>query len=658
MILPDPDEALTPEPTVTRAPETNYVDQAIDREHDALLAEVNALPTAEPDGTSTSNTPTPVPVGTSGTNNSESHRSVVRGARGAKIKSQDNALTVGMLPGTVPMTATDVHDNIIYYSYRFKEKDGTTSDTPFTGTERTRAVYPRQILYGAGGNKIKVDFNIVDRAIGTIHDIGGKDEENEIYQGKRIDGIKVSRLQQSSGLYQLLRSYNLTQVYTSIVLGNEGNAENGATYRHLALTKITVKGNDNTTYLPSTTFTYYPRTACGCDDWYDVEDWGHLYHAGNGYGGSVWYYYDAAAVDVSQWHRRVRNKRVRDGLLPLAASDQSTEHDMLYTYEHRGAQANTYNISAESGLGKPLHVPDNEFRGFAWVRVTDPSGSSSEHFFSQDDAAKAKEWRTQSGEAYTFQATMTVTLTGNLDWTLTDAGTGSITQIVYPTGSGNYVWKMLPGSTNVSASRYITSTAEKVYDGATVSSRFMIGTLGEDHKLVGTWQIKNDSGTGDDYWGIRIENHTHPTGGKQYHAWLIWKSNGTSGQRLLTDVDNSDTVRPFREGPIALNAWYTVRLHTSPDGRFAMEMHGDNKDHIIVRSGDLASNLGLGSISGASIPTLPTGKTWKFEQITAVASGSTTTTMCSSIPTKRPTPSTLSPIRITLIWHLWVRPRR
>src|SRR5205823_7597611 len=79
----------------------------------------------------------------------------------------------------------------------------------------TRAVYPYQITYGAGGDKVQVLFEIVPRAINGTIDISRNDtsNNNDIYQNYRIDRIDVKR-KQSSGAYTTLRSYRLNQSYS------------------------------------------------------------------------------------------------------------------------------------------------------------------------------------------------------------------------------------------------------------------------------------------------------------------------------------------------------------------------------------------------------------------------------------------------------------
>jgi RHS repeat-associated protein len=70
------------------------------------------------------------------------------------------------------------------------------------------------------------------------------------------------------------------------------------------------------------------------------------------------------------------------------------------------------------------------------------------------------------------------------------------------------------------------------------------------------------------------------------------------------------------------HAWYWVKLHTSPDGRFAMQLYrsygsyGASMDHVLVKSGDLSA------YGGSAIPSFPysQGRIWKFRHETNIYS--------------------------------------
>src|SRR5207302_3593140 len=174
-------------------------------------------------------------------------------------------------------SATDVHGNVINYTYRYENGSGSLQPTPIAGNNNTRAVYPYQIGYGLGADRLQVSFEIVSRT-----DISSNDINNHIYQSYRIDKIDVSRKQEVNGTYALLRSYHLTQNY-SIVL--QDTSPTPSPYPHLTLTGITEYGNNGTSYLPSMTFSYILRDGT-CSAYGGTQyDWGHLCQARNGYGG-------------------------------------------------------------------------------------------------------------------------------------------------------------------------------------------------------------------------------------------------------------------------------------------------------------------------------------------------------------------------------------
>jgi RHS repeat-associated protein len=500
-------------------------------------------------------------------------------------------------------TATDVHGNVINYSYKYQKTNNTLQDTPITGNY-TRSVYPYKIEYGTedaqGKSKVQVVFNIVGRGAGIgngqVDDISPADDESGLYQSHRINRIDINRLQQGTGsnTYSILRSYELNQTF-DIVLTDTNNL-NQSEFPHLTLDKITPKGKDAQDSLPPTSFSYYPMSAAR-------EDWGHLFWVDNGYGGKVGYYYDTAGYSVSRWYRRVRAKRVQDGLDPNnpAPPGQSYPHDAKYFYDYRGASTNGINVSSESGGNNALHTPWNEFRGFAWVREQDPSGQPTDHYYSQDDTFKAREWRVQAGKHLTFTETMNDPPVNTSLWTKSGLVTEHTT---LGACVSNDCWKFVP-VLNQPATIQRTSG---VMDGTEVAARFMIRNV-EDTVLraTSTWKLENASGNGE-YWGLKVSRKARGDD-FEYHATAIWAVmvNGTltSGTRDLSDINNP--LKPHRIEAMDQNKWYWVRLHTSPDGRFALELHLNNEDYVQIKSLDDATGGGV-------IPRFPVGKSWKFKQ--------------------------------------------
>jgi hypothetical protein len=443
--------------------------------------------------------------------------------------------------------ATDVSGNVITYRYKFELQDERTVEvqeqsdeaqyTNYLGsTYRVRAVYPYQVKYGGydGTNsKVLVEFSLASRT-----DYSQADQDSGLFQKQRIISIAVKRLQQGAG-YATLRSYDFEQNYNIVipVLGSPTPSP-CPNYQcpHLTLSGITRKGTGtNGQQLPKTTFEYVRPGFCDSSN-PSAYDKGKLCVASNGYGGSVVYYYDAAAGDLNQGYRRVRARRVKDGLLPTATPGGSTSHDSLYLYDHRGGHLNSRFISDECCGTYPIHGEDNEFRGYTWVREQDPSGQMTDHFYSQDDATKAKEWRSQTGKAETFAETMDGGVVGNPvadpDW----VESGSVTHQTDPHSGTNGVWKVNPAvGTNASIER-----VSGVGYGYDVMARIMIkpndvppATPEPNLRLEGTWRLSaNDNG---DYWGLKIvRQYNASSQAQEYHAWIQWKANGgTASERSL-----------------------------------------------------------------------------------------------------------------------------
>lgn len=485
-------------------------------------------------------------------------------------------------------TATDVHGNTITYDYLYQAGNNQLYDLlPSSALNaRVRTVYPKQIRYGAQGNRLLITFHTVARAIGGVSDVSPNDIQGDLYQSWRIDHIEVKRLQAGGG-YALLRTYDFTQDY-GISLTDTG----GTAYPHLALKAIIARGNDGGTQLPSTSFRYWQAS----DPNLRTEDLGHLWWAYNGYGGAVGFYYDAAGGAVSHFYRRVRAKRVQDGL------GTSPPHNVAYYYDYRGAALNTRYISDAVTAGLPLHNEKNEFRGFAWVRAQDPMGQVTDQYFSQDDRAKGQAWRTQTGKAPSFGESMNAA-PPNANWTVTAGGVAAAPD---PTLSTNGVWRLSGGGA-------ITRRGA-VKDGADVAWRFFLNTPDPTRRFESTWRLTNAGGTGE-YWGLTVYSVYDGAPDDPYYqlepklVWGVRDANGTlvEGSR---DLSPAAPYLPKRAVALLPNAWYRVQLHTSPDGRWALELYRDGpltSEYLQVRSGAPAE-------VGGAVPALPPGQSWKFTQ--------------------------------------------
>jgi RHS repeat-associated protein len=508
--------------------------------------------------------------------------------------------------------ATDVHGNVINYSYWYQPDDDTYTDTPITGAI-TRAVYPKDITYGAdsgtGQTKAKVTFNITDRTLpgSKVDDISDNDEDEEegraLYQSYRIEKIETFRWQGGTvNDYVRQRSYALTQDYTTVLEDWDKSL-----YEHLTLREIIPRAGDDTTRLPSTTYDYYQEGCC-TGETFAQEDWGHIYKAKNGYGGEVSYFYDAAGEDVGTAYRRVRSRWVMDGIDANnpPSPGVTTSHFAKYYYDYRGAAQNTKSISAAVNIAgntrADIHLAGSEFRGFTWAREQDPSGQVTDHYFAQDDQRKAKEWRVQVGKAEVLSDHMdapTGTPTGTATWTL--AGSATPTQ---EPGTSNNVLRVAQGGA-------MTRTGT-VGDGYDVQMRFQIKERYDPnraHPFAATYKLENTCSGCTDYWGIKV--YSSGFQGNSFYrtfAQVFWNSSvsGTTGTHDLRGFPPASEALPYQPEELYPNVWYVMHLHTSPDGRFVAELYReDSTNYVMVASSDPKDNGGI-------VPPLPTGQAWRF----------------------------------------------
>ncbi|MDQ3707367.1 MAG: PA14 domain-containing protein, partial [Chloroflexota bacterium] len=534
------------------------------------------------------------------------------------------------------------------------------SSTPVSTTNKTRATYPYQITYGTagtGGDKVLVQFRVVDRGISGYNDLSSADTQDDdaAYQAFRVDKIEVFRKQETLPTFEaptcdtatkfcLLRAYDLVQGYDiELKTGNVRDPDTDeiigiTTQRHLTLKGITPRGNGSNrneptnTNLPGNTFVYYSAQQS-----VPPEDWGHLYQARNGYGGEVRFYYDRAGGDVHKTYRRVRAKRILDGLDPAwtpTAGTQSTSHNALYKYDYRGAGDNRPHLSADAGptFTEPLHRLSTQFRGFAWVREEDPTGQVTDHYFNQGDSLRSMQWRAQVGKHETDSSNMNDAPAGNSEWVVE----GSVSRVtepgLTPGPNANQVWRLAVTPTTQPTAAVQRSVA--VRDGADVHVRFRLDGPAdeEDSDFKARWVLKSTVNNSD-YWGIEVYRVDSVDENQNeifvYQARAIWSLNGTAESRELTSINN--TLVPRLKRALSPNDWYWVRLHTSPDGRFFAELHLDDYDqdynqydgrlpslfseYVGIKSGD--SKLPRFAGDSVVIPSFPTGHTWVFRHTLA-----------------------------------------
>ena len=541
-------------------------------------------------------------------------------------------------------SSTDVHGNTVTYSYKYQKSDDTLSTSEITNG-RTRAVYPYQITWGAGGDKLLAEFNIADRTIldeeeKPIVDISFNDENGGTYQSYRIDRVEVRRKQDlgptSTATPSLLRKYEFDQGYTIVLtmptaVTTETPTPEPTIYPHLTLKGITVKGNDGTTQLPSMTFDYWSEL----DEFIIPHwDWGHLKTAYNGYEGSVKFYYDMASSDAHDSYRRVRAKKIDDGI-SAAEDGNAFPHVVTYFYDYRGGNDNRNHISADASQQYPSYYPlktaDSEWRGFTWVRQIDPMGQATDHYYNQDDVYRGKEWRVQVGKADVFADAMnlptpTATVSTNSNWTVSGLVRSQYDPDPRPTDPNNVAWRLETGGSGASIER-----TSSVGDGSDVMIKFRLtgDPASENSTFSNIWKLT--STTGNNYWGLKVYRLGQTCGSGLssttcylYHPKLIWNINGTTGERDLRKDPNN--ALPRMKNELLVNEWYWMRLHTSPDGRFMAELYKDDfvEDHPDQNRNPLSlpnlygDYLGIKSTdpwTGATpIPTMPAGLTWRFKQ--------------------------------------------
>ena len=537
-------------------------------------------------------------------------------------------------------TVTDVHGNTLTYSYQFEDRAHVLHNQPITNS-LALAVYPSEIDYGtqdgSGQYKVQVTFSLA----GGRQDISSNDSKGNFYQSYYITGIHVNRLQNGNGggnTYHLLRQYDFTQDY-SIVLTSTSASGN---FKHLTLNNIMARGNDGVKQLPNTSFLYIPSPtptpsvsptptppACafnGPGGTLTRYDTGHMCFGYNGYGGEVGFYYDSGGTDLSDAFRRVRAKRVYDGLSPGAGGGESTPHDAATFYDYRGGNANNPDLSTEAAQTYKWHDIFSDFRGYAWVREQDPVGLATDHYYSQDDTFKADEWRVQTGKGITLTDAIEGTPTADPNWSISP-GTGQINGDKDPWNTNNGVWTLQPLQTLATPYPQIERTVGiGDSDGADASMRFSVRSRGAGPTpsplpgyLEASFTLVNETGgSNPDYFGLQVYRGYDGGGQSQEYAKAIWSQGGVTGSR---DLSSNSTIRPRQRGSLSVDYWYRVQLHASPDGRFALELYNGadpaipgedspGKQYIAVKSGDPAD--GGGSIPIFSLGTGGAGRSWKF----------------------------------------------
>jgi RHS repeat-associated protein len=327
-----------------------------------------------------------------------------------------------------------------YYSWA--EADGACGNLDVYGTVDW-AVYPTSVTWGensvaGSANRFKVEFVSTARTMDISEDTPSNQLGSAPMEKRRLDYIKVLKqvLTQSpdTWAWKLVRQYNLTYAsgteppnqQTLYLLSDESihvspygsnDYRPNYSYAKLTLTGIRQVGNDGTTAIPATTFTYGFNRGTSK---YPNGSWNRLVSANNGQGGTITFSYDTIASvltsqgtpvrDLFKNNRRVTQKVVTDGM--------GHSYSWSYTYGSGVVNGIDYGYPEYNTLGTNLgdlgpnslsnsatlyfnkywepdhwanyllllHQGRSEFRGHKYALETDPNGNATEHWYYQGDA--------------------------------------------------------------------------------------------------------------------------------------------------------------------------------------------------------------------------------------------------------------------------------
>ncbi|MFL5800699.1 MAG: polymorphic toxin-type HINT domain-containing protein [Roseiflexaceae bacterium] len=314
-------------------------------------------------------------------------------------------------------SVTDPHGNTITYIYGRDSQ--TKSETCFhvQGTV-DRDAWPLYISWAGG----RYQVNLISSARAADTQFDGADNQygginGQPRQTRQLNAIQV--WSNPAGTWQLVRQYNLGYDYSlrSDALIGTGCAPGQVkcpdnNYPKLTLKRIQRIGNNSTSALPATTFSYGAFSAPLVNGRYWAGgSWNRLTTINNGQGGTVTLAYanagQVANSTLMDNQRRVTTRTMTDGrgnsyswnygygtpnvnTLGTVRGPQSPWH-----YGEYGTQAypnsaalyyNAFNDVLHDSQNWLAHKPMREFRGHDWVQETDPSGARVTHFFYQGAA--------------------------------------------------------------------------------------------------------------------------------------------------------------------------------------------------------------------------------------------------------------------------------
>ncbi|HEX2912230.1 MAG TPA: RHS repeat-associated core domain-containing protein [Chloroflexia bacterium] len=316
----------------------------------------------------------------------------------------------------------DVNGNTINYNYGrvYEYHDCTTSTcapghfAPLPGwnyATLTPAIWPASITWGGNINtgaadRFMVNFVSSARTNDTSYDSASAVDYQEFgsyRETRELDAIQVMSMQASS--WELVRQYNLGYDYS---LTSDNVTNTNGTWAPTGYPKLTLKsvqriGNDGTTALPATTFSY-GAWAAGYDR-YGPGGWNRLTGIDNGQGGTVTLGYDniAAARGGDNFfpnYRRVTSRTTNDGMghsYTWNYSYGTPNLNSVGTATKLGGQGTSANPNSaalffnkfyvQSGSttnqGYLAHAAYSELRGHDYTLETLPDGTKITHYFIQ-----------------------------------------------------------------------------------------------------------------------------------------------------------------------------------------------------------------------------------------------------------------------------------
>lgn len=305
-------------------------------------------------------------------------------------------------------SVTDVNSNVITYNYG-RDSLARTTCNGIAGTV-DREIWPTTITWGANSvtgasDRYKVEFNSSTRT----GDLAFENASNQLggasgapRESRQLDTIKV--YSKPSSAWELVRQYTLAYDYSTLSdasIKANGIGSPDTTTQKLTLKSIQRVGNNGTSALPATTFTY--GTDRGTNEHYPLGAWNRLTSVNNGQGGTLTFTYENIGFVANnrflENYRRVTAKTTTDGrgnsyttnysytspalnslgsiLDPGSLATQTYANSaILYYNKYRN------NTDMSSWL---VHKAYSEFRGHAKVTERDANGNETDHYFYQGD---------------------------------------------------------------------------------------------------------------------------------------------------------------------------------------------------------------------------------------------------------------------------------